>query len=130
MDSSLYTAQQSAPTQTQYNPNLYMQHVYSPQQQYPLYGIVPQTWTTSPTPYFETPLVSIVDFILLNGVINNIENIWWDAERYKLILVNCVNNNFIHLYRLVLLMSSHVQEKSFTMKKYFIKLLLVQHWSV
>lgn len=55
MDSSMYTAQ----TQSQYNPNLYMQHVYSPQQQYPLYGIVPQTWTPSPTPYFETPLVNI-----------------------------------------------------------------------
>ncbi|XP_023847562.1 la-related protein 4 isoform X1 [Salvelinus sp. IW2-2015] len=67
MDSSLYTAQQSAPTQTQYNPNLYMQHVYSPQQQYPLYGIVPQTWTTSPTPYFETPLAPFPNSGFVNG---------------------------------------------------------------
>lgn len=54
MDSSLY-AQQSQ-SQSQYSSPLYMQHVY-PQQQYPVYGIVPPTWTTSPTPYFETPLV-------------------------------------------------------------------------
>lgn len=54
MDSSLY-AQQSQ-SQSQYSSPLYMQHVY-PQQQYPVYGIVPPTWTPSPTPYFETPLV-------------------------------------------------------------------------
>ncbi|KAM7404659.1 hypothetical protein PAMP_011986 [Pampus punctatissimus] len=53
MDSSLY-AQQSQ-SQSQYSSPLYMQHVY-PQQQYPVYGIVPPTWTPSPTPYFETPL--------------------------------------------------------------------------
>lgn len=54
MDSSLY-AQQSQ-SQSQFSSPLYMQHVY-PQQQYPVYGIVPPTWTPSPTPYFETPLV-------------------------------------------------------------------------
>lgn len=54
MDSSLY-AQQSQ-SQSQYSSPLYMQHVY-PQQQYQLYGIVPPTWTPSPAPYFETPLV-------------------------------------------------------------------------
>lgn len=52
MDSCLYAQQ----TQTQYSSPLYVQHVY-PQQQYPVYGIVPPTWTPSPTPYFETPLV-------------------------------------------------------------------------
>lgn len=56
MDSSLY-AQQSQ-SQSQYSSPLYMQHVY-PQQQYPVYGIVPPTWTPSPTPYFETPLVRL-----------------------------------------------------------------------
>lgn len=54
MDSSLY-AQQSQ-SQSQFSSPLYMPHVY-PQQQYPVYGIVPPTWTPSPTPYFETPLV-------------------------------------------------------------------------
>ncbi|XP_023860904.1 la ribonucleoprotein 4Aa isoform X2 [Salvelinus sp. IW2-2015] len=63
MDSSMYAAQ----TQSQYNPNLYMQHVYSPQQQYPLYGIVPQTWTPSPTPYFETPLAPFPNSGFVNG---------------------------------------------------------------
>ncbi|XP_024148179.1 la-related protein 4 isoform X3 [Oryzias melastigma] len=53
MDSSLY-AQQSQ-SQSQYSTPLYMQPVY-PQQQYSVYGIVPQTWTPSPAPYFETPL--------------------------------------------------------------------------
>ncbi|XP_041712750.2 la-related protein 4-like isoform X2 [Coregonus clupeaformis] len=67
MDSSMYVAQQSAQTQSQYNPNLYMQHVYSPQQQYPLYGIVPQTWTPSPTPYFETPLAPFPNSGFVNG---------------------------------------------------------------
>lgn len=54
MDSSLYT--QQSQSQSQYSPPLYMQHIY-PQQQYQVYGIVPPTWTPSPTPYFETPLV-------------------------------------------------------------------------
>lgn len=58
MDSSLY-AQQSQ-SQSQFSSPLYMQHVY-PQQQYPVYGIVPPTWTPSPTPYFETPLVRETD---------------------------------------------------------------------
>lgn len=55
MDSSSLYAQQSQ-SQSQFSSPLYMQHVY-PQQQYPVYGIVPPTWTPSPTPYFETPLV-------------------------------------------------------------------------
>lgn len=54
---SLY-AQQSQ-NQSQYSSPLYMQPVY-PQQQYPVYGIVPPTWTPSPTPYFETPLVRVI----------------------------------------------------------------------
>lgn len=61
MDSSLY-AQQSQ-SQSQYSSPLYMQHVY-PQQQYPVYGIVPPTWTPSPTPYFETPLVRDMFLVL------------------------------------------------------------------
>ncbi|XP_056304837.1 la-related protein 4 isoform X3 [Danio aesculapii] len=54
LDCSVYPQQSHTPPQ--YNSPLFMQPVYSPQQQYPLYGIVPPTWTPSPTPYFETPL--------------------------------------------------------------------------
>ncbi|XP_034551686.1 la-related protein 4 isoform X2 [Notolabrus celidotus] len=64
MDSSLY-AQQSQ-SQSQYTSPLYMQHVY-PQQQYPVYGIVPPTWTPSPTPYFETPLAPFPNSSFVNG---------------------------------------------------------------
>lgn len=64
MDSSMY-AQQSQ-SQSQYNSPLYMQHVY-PQQQYPVYGIVPPTWTPSPTPYFETPLAPFPNSSFVNG---------------------------------------------------------------
>ncbi|XP_068997803.1 la ribonucleoprotein 4Aa isoform X2 [Embiotoca jacksoni] len=64
MDSSLY-AQQSQ-SQSQYSSPLYMQHVY-PQQQYPVYGIVPPTWTPSPTPYFETPLAPFPNSSFVNG---------------------------------------------------------------
>lgn len=65
MDSSLY-AQQSQ-SQSQYSSPLYMQHVY-PQQQYPVaYGIVPPTWTPSPTPYFETPLAPFPNSTFVNG---------------------------------------------------------------
>lgn len=61
MDSSLYT--QQSQSQSQYSPPLYMQHIY-PQQQYQVYGIVPPTWTPSPTPYFETPLVRAAELKL------------------------------------------------------------------
>ncbi|XP_075332765.1 la ribonucleoprotein 4Aa isoform X2 [Odontesthes bonariensis] len=64
MDSSLY-AQQSQ-NQSQYSSPLYMQHVY-PQQQYPVYGIVPPTWAPSPTPYFETPLAPFPNSGFVNG---------------------------------------------------------------
>ncbi|KAK2851344.1 hypothetical protein Q5P01_007620 [Channa striata] len=64
MDNSLY-AQQSQ-NQSQYSSPLYMQHVY-PQQQYPVYGIVPPTWTPSPTPYFETPLAPFPNSSFVNG---------------------------------------------------------------
>ncbi|XP_051518973.1 la-related protein 4-like isoform X3 [Myxocyprinus asiaticus] len=52
---------------TQYSSPLFMQPVYSPQQQYPLYGIVPPTWTPSPTPYFETPLAPFPNSGFVNG---------------------------------------------------------------
>nr|XP_046252924.1 la-related protein 4 isoform X2 [Scatophagus argus] len=63
MDSNLY-AQQSQ-SQSQYSSPLYMQHVYP--QQYPVYGIVPPTWTPSPAPYFETPLAPFPNSSFVNG---------------------------------------------------------------
>ncbi|KAM6977773.1 la ribonucleoprotein 4Aa [Aplochiton taeniatus] len=64
MESSMYAQQPQ--TQSQYNSPLYMQHVY-PQQQYPVYGIVPPTWAPSPTPYFETPLAPFPNSGFVNG---------------------------------------------------------------
>ncbi|XP_051515382.1 la-related protein 4-like isoform X3 [Myxocyprinus asiaticus] len=65
LDCSLYP--QQSHTQSQYNSPLFMHPVYSPQQQYPLYGIVPPTWTPSPTPYFETPLAPFPNSGFING---------------------------------------------------------------
>ncbi|KAM6929477.1 la ribonucleoprotein 4Aa isoform 1-T1 [Lycodopsis pacificus] len=64
VDNSLYAPQSQS--QSQYSSPLYMQHVY-PQQQYPVYGIVPPTWTPSPTPYFETPLAPFPNSSFVNG---------------------------------------------------------------
>ncbi|XP_013889639.1 la ribonucleoprotein 4Aa isoform X2 [Austrofundulus limnaeus] len=64
MDSSMYS--QQSQSQSQYSSPLYMQHVY-PQQQYPVYGIVPPTWTPTPTPYFETPLAPFQNSSFVNG---------------------------------------------------------------
>ena len=69
MDNSMYA--QPSQAQSQFNSPLYMQHIY-PQQQYPVYGIVPPTWTQSPTPYFETPLVSLA--VALNMLSNQTLN--------------------------------------------------------
>ncbi|XP_054905647.1 la-related protein 4 isoform X3 [Poeciliopsis prolifica] len=92
MDSSLY-AQQSQ-NQSQYSSPLYMQHVY-PQQQYPVYGIVPPTWTPSPTPYFETPLAPFPNSGFVNG--------FGSAGHYKagstaLNLTRPFNRNRVPLY--------------------------------
>ncbi|XP_052450082.1 la-related protein 4 isoform X3 [Carassius gibelio] len=65
LDCSVYP--QQTHTQSQYSSPLFMQPVYSPQQQYPLYGIVPPTWTPSPTPYFETPLAPFPNSGFVNG---------------------------------------------------------------
>ncbi|KAL7859745.1 hypothetical protein SRHO_G00148920 [Serrasalmus rhombeus] len=65
LDCNVY--QQQSHTQSQYSSPLFMQPVYSPQQQYPLYGIVPPTWTPSPTPYFETPLAPFPNSGFVNG---------------------------------------------------------------
>ncbi|XP_053542042.1 la-related protein 4 isoform X3 [Ictalurus punctatus] len=64
LDCSVY--QQQSHTQSQYSSPLFMQPIYNPQQQY-LYGIVPPTWTPSPTPYFETPLAPFPNSGFVNG---------------------------------------------------------------
>lgn len=55
VDLSVYSphAQPQAP----YGSHVYMQQVYSPQQQYPVYPVVSPSWSPSLMPYFETPLV-------------------------------------------------------------------------
>ncbi|XP_026877172.2 la-related protein 4 isoform X1 [Electrophorus electricus] len=64
LDCNMYS--QHTHTQSQYSSPVFMQPVYGPQQQY-LYGLVPQTWTPSPTPYFETPLAPFPNSGFVNG---------------------------------------------------------------
>ncbi|CAL8339235.1 unnamed protein product [Merluccius merluccius] len=54
VDSSVYS--QHAQPQQSYSSPMYMQQVYSSQQQYPVYPLVTPSWNPSVTPYFETPL--------------------------------------------------------------------------
>ncbi|XP_031211622.1 la-related protein 4 isoform X5 [Mastomys coucha] len=65
MDSSMYT--QPIQTPTQYPSPVFMQPVYSPHQQYSVYSIVPQSWSPSPAPYFETPLAPFPNGSFVNG---------------------------------------------------------------
>nr|XP_015199967.1 PREDICTED: la-related protein 4 isoform X2 [Lepisosteus oculatus] len=65
LDSNMYS--QQTQSQSQFSSPLFMQHVYSPQQQYPVYGLVPPTWSPSPTPYFETPLAPFPNSGFVNG---------------------------------------------------------------
>lgn len=58
----MYSPQSQSPSQ--YSSPLFMQQLYGPQQQYPVYGIVPPAWAPSPTPYFETPLVRLSSLFL------------------------------------------------------------------
>ncbi|XP_073707597.1 la-related protein 4 isoform X2 [Garra rufa] len=61
VDSGVYS------TPSQYSSPVYLQQVYQPPQQYPLYSLLPQTWTPSPTPYFETPLAPFPNSTFVNG---------------------------------------------------------------
>ncbi|XP_059426788.1 la-related protein 4 isoform X2 [Carassius carassius] len=61
VDSGVYS------TQSQYSSPVYLQQVYQPPQQYPLYSLLPQTWAPSPTPYFETPLAPFPNSTFVNG---------------------------------------------------------------
>ncbi|ERE83323.1 la-related protein 4 [Cricetulus griseus] len=65
MDSSMYT--QPIQTPTQYPSPVFMQPVYNPHQQYSVYSIVPQSWSPSPAPYFETPLAPFPNGSFVNG---------------------------------------------------------------
>ncbi|XP_053492125.1 la-related protein 4 isoform X1 [Ictalurus furcatus] len=51
VDSAVY----AGAAQSQYSSPLYLQQVFQPQQ-YPLYSLLPPSWSPSPAPYFETPL--------------------------------------------------------------------------
>ncbi|XP_064408592.1 la ribonucleoprotein 4Aa isoform X3 [Latimeria chalumnae] len=64
LDSSAYIQQTQA--QTQFASPLFMQPVYSPQQQYPIYSIVTQAFPTA-APYFETPLAPFPNSGFMNG---------------------------------------------------------------
>lgn len=65
VDSSVYS--QHAQPQAQYGSPVYMQQVYSPQQQYPVYPVVSPSWNPSVMPYFETPLAPFPHNGFVNG---------------------------------------------------------------
>ncbi|KAF0035021.1 hypothetical protein F2P81_012779 [Scophthalmus maximus] len=65
VDSSVYS--QPAQPQAQYGSPVYMQQVYSPQQQYPVYPVVSPSWNPSVVPYFETPLAPFPNGGFMNG---------------------------------------------------------------
>ncbi|KAM7006426.1 la-related protein 4 [Tautogolabrus adspersus] len=66
VDSSTYS--QHAQPQAQYGSPVYMQQVYSPQQQYPVYPVVSPSWNPPIMPYFETPLAPFPHSGFINGL--------------------------------------------------------------
>ncbi|XP_019942450.2 la-related protein 4 isoform X1 [Paralichthys olivaceus] len=68
VDSSVFS--QHAQPQAQYSSPVYMQQMYSPQQQYPVYPVVSPSWNPSVMPYFETPLAPFPSGGFLNGYNN------------------------------------------------------------
>ncbi|KAM9860175.1 la-related protein 4 [Aulostomus maculatus] len=69
VDSSVYS--QSAQPQAPYSSPVYMQQVYSPQQQYPVYPVVSPSWNPPVMPYFETPLAPFANSGFINGYGNH-----------------------------------------------------------
>ncbi|XP_030585457.1 la-related protein 4 isoform X3 [Archocentrus centrarchus] len=67
-DSGVYS--QRAPLQAPYDSPVYMQQMYSPQQQYPVYPLVSPSWNPSGMPYFETPLAPFPSSGFMNGYSN------------------------------------------------------------
>lgn len=65
VDSSVYS--QPAQPQGQYGSPVFMQQMYSPQQQYPVYPVVSPSWNPSVVPYFETPLAPFPNNAYVNG---------------------------------------------------------------
>ncbi|XP_041835854.1 la-related protein 4 [Melanotaenia boesemani] len=65
MDAALY--QQHVQPQAQFDSSVYMQQVYSPQQQYPVYPVVSPSWNPSVMPHFETPLAPFPNTGFMNG---------------------------------------------------------------
>ncbi|XP_076613249.1 la-related protein 4 [Chaetodon auriga] len=65
VDSSMYS--QHVQPQAQYGSPVYMQQVYSPQQQYPVYPVVSPSWNPSLMPYFETPLAPFPNGGFMSG---------------------------------------------------------------
>ncbi|CAJ1051100.1 la-related protein 4 isoform X1 [Xyrichtys novacula] len=65
MDSAVYS--QHTQPQAQYGSQVYMQQMYSPQQQYPVYPVVSPSWNPSIMPYFETPLAPFPHNGFMNG---------------------------------------------------------------
>ncbi|XP_047203139.1 la-related protein 4 isoform X2 [Girardinichthys multiradiatus] len=65
MESGVY--QQHAQPQAQYVSPVYMQQVYSPQQEYPIYPLVSPSWSPSIVPHFETPLAPFPNAAFMNG---------------------------------------------------------------
>ncbi|CAG06747.1 unnamed protein product, partial [Tetraodon nigroviridis] len=65
VDSSVYT--QHAQPAAQYGSPVYMQQVYTPQQQYPVYPVVSPSWSPPIMPYFETPLAPFPNGGFMNG---------------------------------------------------------------
>ncbi|XP_037534818.1 la-related protein 4 isoform X2 [Nematolebias whitei] len=62
--------QQPAQPQGQYTSPVYMQQVYNPQQQYPVYPVVSSTWNPTVVPHFETPLAPFPNGGFMNGYSN------------------------------------------------------------
>ncbi|KAM7401997.1 hypothetical protein PAMP_017273 [Pampus punctatissimus] len=65
VDSSAYN--QHTQPQAPYGSHVYMQQMYSPQQQYPVYPVVSPSWNASLMPYFETPLAPFPNSGFMNG---------------------------------------------------------------
>ncbi|XP_058488359.1 la-related protein 4 isoform X1 [Solea solea] len=65
VDSSVYS--QPAQPQAQYGSPVYVQQMYSPQQQYPVYPVVSPSWNPSVVPYFETPLAPFPNGAFMNS---------------------------------------------------------------
>ncbi|XP_076012659.1 la-related protein 4 [Genypterus blacodes] len=65
VDFSVYN--QHTQTQTDYASPVYMQQVYSPQQQYPVFPLVSPSWNPSHLPYFDPQLAPYSDNGFING---------------------------------------------------------------